>query len=87
MRQRQETPQSKKLLETLGGKLAEHREALGVTQTELARRVRISRSQMCKHEDGAAEMPVTRFFEICQALQVNPPDVMRSVTKLLKNGS
>lgn len=85
MRQRQETPGSKRLLQLLGRKLAEYRETLGVTQTELARRVRVSRFQMCKHEAGSAEMPVTRFYEICVALSINPADLMRSVSRSMKS--
>lgn len=85
MRRRSDTTESQRLLQLLGSKLAEHREALGVTQTELARRVRVSRFQMCKHESGQAEMPVTRLYEICDALSINPADVLRSVVRLMKD--
>jgi transcriptional regulator with XRE-family HTH domain len=74
------------LLESIGVAIGDARKDLGVTQTELARRVRVSRFQMSKHESGTAEMPVTRLFEICQALKVKPTDFMRGVVKAMNGG-
>jgi DNA-binding XRE family transcriptional regulator len=87
LRQRKETKQSGQVLRAIGEMIADTRGELGVTQTELARRVHVSRFQMCKHESGLAEMPVTRLFEICSALKVKPTDFMRSVVKTMTNGS
>jgi DNA-binding XRE family transcriptional regulator len=87
LRQRRETKKGDELLRAIGESITDARDELGVTQTELARRVHVSRFQMCKHESGAAEMPVTRLFEICRALKVKPTDFMRGVIKNIGNGA
>jgi len=86
LRQRIETKAGTALLQALGSAIAEAREDVGITQTELARRARVSRFQMCKHEAGTAEMPITRLFEICSALKVEPSSFLRAVAKDVNGG-
>lgn len=86
LRQRRETKKSNHLLQSIGEVIAERRDELGLTQTEIARRVHVSRFQMCKHESGSAEMPVTRLSEVCGALRITMIEVLRRVAKSLKNG-
>ena len=81
MRQRKTTKQDGLLLEAIGRAIYDARMELGMTQTELARRARVSRFQMCKHESGTAEMPTTRLVGICQHLQVRPFEMLRKAIK------
>ena len=81
MRQRKTTKQDGVLLEAIGKAICDARMELGMTQTELARRARVSRFQMCKHESGQAEMPVTRLFEICTAVKIRPAELLRTAMK------
>jgi len=81
LRQRKTTKQDGLLLEAIGRTIYDARMELGLTQTELARRARVSRFQMCKHESGTAEMPITRLVDICRHLKVRPFEMMRSAIK------
>jgi DNA-binding XRE family transcriptional regulator len=87
MRRKLESDAGVTLLQVIGRKIAESRDEIGLTQTELARRIHVSRFQMCKHESGGAEMPMTRFFDICSVLRVTPNDLLRAITRTLGNGS
>lgn len=66
-------------LELLGRKIAELREQHGIRQAEFARQVGVSRSQMCKHESGTAEMPLSRLLRICRLVGFSPASLLRSV--------
>jgi len=85
-KQLRQTKQGDSLLRAIGETISEARDNVGVTQTELARRVHVSRFQMCKHESGQAEMPITRLFEICTALKVKPTEFMREAIRVMNNG-
>ena len=84
LRQRIVTKDDTKLLRAIGSTVADYREAIGITQTELGARVKVSRFQMSKHESGAAEMPVTRLFNICKQLQITPLNFLKELDKTLK---
>ena len=66
-------------LEVLGRKIAELRVKYGMRQAELARQVGVSRSQMCKHEQGTAEMPLSRLLRICRLIGSSPASLLRAV--------
>ena len=80
MRHKTETKEGNRLLVAIGKKISEHRQAAGITQADLGARLNVSRFQMSKHESGAAEMPVTRLFRICQELNVLPTEFVRALS-------
>jgi len=80
VRHKTETKEGNRLLVDIGKKISEYRQAAGITQTELGSRLGVSRFQMSKHESGAAEMPITRLFRICQELNVLPPEFVRALS-------
>ena len=76
MRHKTTTVIGDQMLRMVGRRIALRRFRVGMSQTELARRCHVTRSQMCKHEAGAAEMPLTRLFEICTVLKVTAGELL-----------
>ena len=60
----------------LGSRLSEVREALDMSQLELAKRLQIPRSTISKWETGMAVLPAIHIAQICQARQVGPRKVL-----------
>lgn len=56
----------------LGVRVHDARMALGISQAELARRVGLSRSAICKIENGDNTTPINRIKKIASALDVDP---------------
>lgn len=58
--------------EELGRRLREAREAAGLTQEELAFRVKLSRASVANIERGHQRVALHQFVELAQALGVEP---------------
>lgn len=64
-------------LETrLGYQLARARVAAGISQEELAERLRMSRQSVCNMERGRQAGALRRVRELCLALDVDPRDLL-----------
>ena len=64
----------------LGERLKELRESQGISQSELARRIGVSRSAICNYENGRREKPSAPVvYAIAKALNVMPKDFEGSV--------
>lgn len=59
---------------SVGQKLRELREAAGMTQVMLAKRVGTSFQQLQKYESGANRISASRLWELCQVLGARPRD-------------
>lgn len=63
-----------------GERLKELRESQGISQSELARRIGVSRSAICNYENGRREKPSAPVvYAIAEALNVTPKDFEGSV--------
>lgn len=61
----------------IGGRIKRHRESLGISQTELATKVNISKQTLYKYEnDLIANIPSNKIEEIAKALLVSPGELM-----------
>lgn len=76
---RKQIPREVRLLQVIGRQLAYQRGLSGINQSELARRIHVSRSQVCKHESGQANMSVGRLISICQTIGIKPTDFLKLV--------
>lgn len=65
------SPQHRELLR----RLTKARENAGLTQQELARRLRRHQSFIAKYETGERRIEVVEFVQICRAIGV-PPEVV-----------
>ena len=57
---------------TAGQNIKAAREAAGISQTELAKRIDTTRQQIGKYETGKQDMTLNRLFQIASALGVEP---------------
>jgi transcriptional regulator with XRE-family HTH domain len=61
--------------------LVEIREAAGVTQRELARRIGRAHSYIGRIETGTRRLDLPEFIEWCEALGADPVAVMRRIKR------
>ena len=55
------------------------REKAGLTQTELAERLRRHQSFVAKYEGGERRLEVIEFVQICRAIDVKPETILRKL--------
>lgn len=63
----------------LGGLLHVAREEVGLTQTDLARRLGKEQSFVSKYETGECYLDVTEFILICNELCVDPAEKLKQL--------
>ncbi|MCB1561081.1 MAG: helix-turn-helix domain-containing protein [Xanthomonadales bacterium] len=61
--------------------LREKREALGISQAELARRLDRNQQWVSLMERGSRRLDVIEFVEVCVALGSNPISLIRDIAK------
>ena len=67
-------PKSKKYesdLKQMGLNLKEQREAKSISQTDLAKKVGVSKTTICSFEKGKTNISLPLIIDICQALEFN----------------
>ena len=62
----------------LGAFLRSTREAAGVSQRELARRLNLAQSYVSKIERGERQIQALELFEICRKIGLQPDEFVRS---------
>ena len=55
----------------IGARMRERRNALGISQADLAHTLGVSFQQVQKYEDGTNRVSAARLFAICKALNVS----------------
>lgn len=61
--------------------LTSSRKKLGLTQTDLAERLRKPQSFVAKYELGERRLDVAEFIEIAAALEIDPCAVIKEISK------
>jgi transcriptional regulator with XRE-family HTH domain len=69
------TPQQRELLR----QLVAAREESGLTQQELAERLRRHQSFVAKYEGGERRLEVIEFVQVCRAIGVRPEQILRKL--------
>ena len=64
---------------TLGSNIKAAREAAGLSQTELARRIGSDQKQVYRYETDDQDMSFKRFLKIAEALGVSPEDLIKNL--------
>ena len=59
----------------LGAKVRARRQALGMSQAELGRRLGVTFQQIQKYEQGENAIASTRIAALCKALDIEPNDL------------
>ena len=59
--------------------LADARQEKGLTQSEVATRLRKPQSYVSKYESGERRLDVIEFLEVCEAMSVNPSSILRKI--------
>ena len=59
----------------LGAKIRDRRQALGMTQIELGKRLGVTFQQIQKYETGTNAIASTRIAALCKALGIEPNDL------------
>ena len=62
--------------------LVERRTSAGVTQTELARRLRRPQSFVSKYESGERRLDVVELIEISEALKCRPDEIVAALVDI-----
>lgn len=57
--------------------LADARQDKGLTQSEVAARLRKPQSYVSKYESGERRLDVVEFLEVCEAISINPCSILR----------
>jgi transcriptional regulator with XRE-family HTH domain len=61
--------------------LTEARESAGLTQSELAERLKRPQSYVSKFERGERRLDVVEFLEVADALRINPFNVLKRLIR------
>jgi transcriptional regulator with XRE-family HTH domain len=69
-------------LAEIGRRLAERREQLGLSQPDLASKVKISHQMLSRYELGQSDPPMSTFMRICSALGISPTPILVQVALL-----
>lgn len=64
----------------VAGKIEEFREIRGLTQDELALKIGLSRPSMVNMAAGRQSISIKRLFDICEALNVEPDELLPTVS-------
>lgn len=59
--------------------LADARQEKGLTQSEVATRLRKPQSYVSKYESGERRLDVVEFLEVCEAMAVSPSSILRKI--------
>ena len=65
----------------IGENIRKRREALGMSQTDLANEVGTNRSAICKYETGIREMGIGKLAEIAEVLDCSPSECFGAKTQ------
>jgi transcriptional regulator with XRE-family HTH domain len=63
--------------------MTDARKSVGLTQTELARRLKKPQSFVAKYEGGERRLDVIEFLAITRAMDVDPKTLLRKLQKSL----
>jgi transcriptional regulator with XRE-family HTH domain len=63
----------------LTGKLVAARKAAGLSQQQVADKIRRPQSYIAKIENGERRLDVVEFLELTQAMDVDPLEIIRSI--------
>lgn len=75
------TPLNSPIYATLRALLIQAREDAGLTQAEVAKRLRRVQSFVSKYELGERRLDVADFIAVCNCLGVDPADVLRKASQ------
>lgn len=64
--------------------LVDARQSAGLTQVQLARRLRRPQSFVSKYENGERRLDVVEFLEVARALRVDPASFLRRLDLALR---
>lgn len=79
MRQKRGTPGHKALLDTLiNGRIGS-----GLTQVELAERLKVRQSYVSNYETGERRLDVVEFILVCRAIGLDPSGVLEFVAEVV----
>ncbi len=67
-------------LAMIGENIRKRREALGMSQTELALATGINRGRLSEYENGVREMGISKLLDFASILECQPGDLCRSNT-------
>lgn len=59
--------------------LADVRLEKGLTQSEVASRLRKPQSYVSKYESGERRLDVIEFLEVCEAMSVSPHSILKKI--------
>jgi transcriptional regulator with XRE-family HTH domain len=72
--------QGKKISAAVGKIIAEARNSINMTQSELADTLRLQRTSISNIESGNQVLLLDVFYDICEILKLNPGDVLNQAT-------
>lgn len=70
------------LARSLGRALSERRDALGLTQPDVAERVGLSYQQIQKYEYGTSKMKLVQLVQFAVALETSPKQLLEDATTM-----
>jgi transcriptional regulator with XRE-family HTH domain len=59
--------------------LADARQERGLTQSEVAARLRKPQSFVSKYESGERRLDVIEFLEVCDAISISPSSILKKI--------
>lgn len=77
---------SRELDQALGRRIRAHRQALGLTQTDLAQRIDVTYQQLMKYEHGESQVSPGRLVMIAEALKLDAAQLLEEAQALLGIG-
>lgn len=81
------TKKTSELDKALGKKLADYRTAKGVSRKQMADAIGITHQQIHKYEKGMNRISVSRLYQICEYLSINPNMLLNIVSEEKKKHS
>lgn len=69
--------------EEVGHRLRNRREALGLSQEEIAWASGVAQGSISYYEQGKIEIPLSVLIEICRRLEISPIEIVPSLGEVL----
>ncbi|MEO8608830.1 MAG: helix-turn-helix transcriptional regulator [Chloroflexota bacterium] len=70
------------LYKSIGERVKAHRTQIQVTQKQLADEIGVERTSITNIESGLQKLPIHQLYRICQALKVDPFDLLPSLEEV-----
>lgn len=79
------TEEERKIAKQIGLRISQFRKRNGITQAQLAERLKVSQAMVSIYEKGLERVPITQFIIIAQTIGVSPGEILEGIDQIPEN--